>query len=306
MKYIYTLFFVLIISACNGQDKNTDKQQVINANKRFELVSIPATITQPEKRAEYLTFHYWDNFHFNDTTYTHLPEVTEQALSDYLDLLRYVSHETAIHSIHLLMKQAEQNRIMFNYFSDMMEKYLYDSDSPLKDEKLYSEVLKYIINSSSLSKEEKIRPLYQLQLVLKNNEGDHAHDFSYTLNNGQQKTLYDTQAQLLLLFFYNPDCEHCQTTLQELKKSPIIKQFIAEKKLMILAIFPDGERTLWKKHIQNIPDNWINGYDESISIVNEEIYDLKSMPTLYLLDKEKTVLLKDCHLSDIEDFLQKD
>ncbi len=53
-----------------------------------------------------------------------------------------------------------------------------------------------------------------------------------------------------------------------------------------------------------MPDNWVNAYDEKLQISNEELYDLKAMPTLYLLDKEKKVLLKDAELKDIVLFLE--
>ncbi len=38
---------------------------------------------------------------------------------------------------------------------------------------------------------------------------------------------------------------------------------------------------------------WINGYDKELTVLERELYDLKAMPTLYLLDKDKKVLLKD-------------
>lgn len=53
-----------------------------------------------------------------------------------------------------------------------------------------------------------------------------------------------------------------------------------------------------------MPANWINGFDSNQEIANEELYDLKAMPTLYLLDKGKKVLLKDADLDEILLFLQ--
>ena len=43
-----------------------------------------------------------------------------------------------------------------------------------------------------------------------------------------------------------------------------------------------------------MPDNWINSYDKSMKMKNDELYDLRAIPTLYLLDQDKVVLLKDC------------
>ena len=40
-------------------------------------------------------------------------------------------------------------------------------------------------------------------------------------------------------------------------------------------------------------------------IRGEEIYDLKTSSTLYLLDKEKKILLKDANVEQIELFIRK-
>jgi len=45
---------------------------------------------------------------------------------------------------------------------------------------------------------------------------------------------------------------------------------------------------------------WTNGYDKELVIKNKNLYDLRAIPTLYLLDKNKTVLLKDATLQKVE------
>jgi len=43
-----------------------------------------------------------------------------------------------------------------------------------------------------------------------------------------------------------------------------------------------------------MPANWTVAHDSSGILYAKSIYDLKAIPTVYLLDKNKTVLLKDC------------
>ena len=49
----------------------------------------------------------------------------------------------------------------------------------------------------------------------------------------------------------------------------------------------------------------INSYDAGQSIVTRELYDLKASPTLYLLDKDKRVILKDVTVEEIGKWLDK-
>jgi len=42
-----------------------------------------------------------------------------------------------------------------------------------------------------------------------------------------------------------------------------------------------------------------------VSLKNDEIYDLKAIPTLYLLDKDKKVVLKDVTFNQVENYLKQ-
>nr|WP_297907953.1 DUF5106 domain-containing protein [uncultured Parabacteroides sp.] len=304
MRYLYVLLLTLTVNICCGQSTLKTGESEITP-PTFEMISIPTSITDPKERAEYLVKHYWDKFDFKDTTYIHEPQVTEQALSNYIDLMNYVSSETMSSSIKAMMKKAEQDKTMFQYFSDMMEKYLYDPDSPLRNEEMYIAVLEYLTESSSLSDVEKIRPTLLLKLVLKNRIGTPAADFTYTLANGQSRNLYSIKADYLLLFFYNPDCHACQETTRQMESSFLINDLLENNKLTILAIYPDEDLDAWKEHIPAIPQSWINSYDKNVSLKNDEIYDLNTVPTLYLLNKEKIVLLKDATIQHIEKYLSR-
>lgn len=103
MKYLYVLLLTLTVNACSGQrNQKTEESNV--APPTFEMVSVPTLITDPVERAEYLVKHYWDKFDFKDTTYIHEPQVTEQALSNYIDLMNYVSPAAMSSSVKAMMR----------------------------------------------------------------------------------------------------------------------------------------------------------------------------------------------------------
>ena len=45
---------------------------------------------------------------------------------------------------------------------------------------------------------------------------------------------------------------------------------------------------------QDMPRQWIHGSDDDEYLYKHDIYDLHAIPSIYLLDKDKKVLLKDC------------
>ena len=54
-----------------------------------------------------------------------------------------------------------------------------------------------------------------------------------------------------------------------------------------------------------VPQGWTDGCDASERLVRDGVYDLKAMPTLYLLDSGKRVILKDASAEKIEAWLSE-
>ncbi len=302
-RLICLLGFVAMIQSCNSQQSKTVIP--VNESRSFEMVAVPAMISDPAERAEFLVKHYWDKFDFADTLLMHLPDVTEQALANYIDLIQHVSPQTQSVAMKNMMQKAAADSSMYAYFVDQYEKYLYDPNSPLRNEPLFAYVLESVLEQSVFDDTNKIRPAYLLELISKNKVGDKATDITYTLASGNKGKLSQIPTDYVLLFFYNPDCHSCREITQQIATSEAISSLIKQKKITVLAVYTDEDQDAWKNHVSEMPSEWINSYDESLILKNEELYDLKAIPTLYLLGKDKRVLLKDVTFPQLETFIQE-
>ena len=132
-----------------------------------------------------------------------------------------------------------------------------------------------------------------------------ANDFIYTQANGVEGTLYTLESEILLLYFYDPTCEDCHELMEQLNTSEIINQLKDEKRLLILAVYPEEDMDLWMPYTKQVPSDWINGYDKGARINVEGLFLLTSLPTLYLLDEKKNILLQTTAFDDIEQELEK-
>jgi len=300
-KIVVLLIFTLVFNACSGK-QNKKPTELAQAKRTFQMANIPSMITDPNQRAAYLAQHYWDNFNFADTAYAKA-DVTEQAMSNYIDVLKRVQPDLASSSIKTMLAKAEADSTMFAYMTGLYEKYLYDPNSPMRDETLYISVLQSITASAKVGEVDKVRPQHLLDLALKNQIGRPATDFIYTLSDGSTGHLHSIKADMLLLFFYNPDCQNCRQITRQLDESEVVNRLMQSKQLKILAVYPDEDLEAWRKHISSMPVSWVNSYDKSLDLKNKEVYDLKAIPTLYLLDKEKKVVLKDATFAQVEAYL---
>lgn len=298
---------LVTILVCGGQPaRPAEAQRPADQDKEFRLPDIPATLTTPLDRANYLVEHYWDHFDFRDTLYTHLPAVTEQAFADYISVLPHARQEKVVTEIKSFLKKAEAEHTgcMYRYFLALFGKYLRDADSPFRNEEYYIPVAEYIISDNRSDEAEKERAKYRLEMMLKNRIGEPASDFTYTLASGETGTLYQIEAGYILLLFYNPDCHACAEMIEAIKASADIQRAKGRKELKVLAFFPDKDLAIWERHRNDIPADWINGYDHGLVVGNTRLYDLKAIPSLYLLDRDKKVILKDTDLRIVEEKLQ--
>lgn len=277
-----------ILTSCGGRKI---KQQVPQKLK-IEIPKVPAMVTDPAAQGTFLATHYWDNVNFADTIYIG-KEVTEQTFADYLALLAHAPRDIAVGSIELLFNKARANQDVYNYFAERAEHYLYDPNSPYRNEDMYIAVLRNIISWDVLDDIYKLRPQSQLEMALKNRVGEPATDLVLNLSSGRKVRLYDQKADYTLLYFINPDCPTCAQATAELNASEVVRTLLDGGELKIVTVYPDEDITLWNSHLGDLPGDWVNTYDAEKQIRNRDFYDVRAIPSLYLLDRDKRVLLKD-------------
>ncbi|MGZ2609361.1 DUF5106 domain-containing protein [uncultured Bacteroides sp.] len=305
-KIITGCFLVSIVWCLTGCRGNSDKSQnksvetVVTKKKEiFKLPEIPISLNTPEGRSDYLIRHYWDNFDFNDSLSISNPEAAEQFFVDFIDISSRMSMPLAKEGITIFMQRSSQNQQVQNFFIDLLDKYLYDPNSPMRNEELYIPALKYLVTSPNARIEDKVRLEYRLKMALKNRPGDLATDFVFAEETGKVRRLSDVKNEYVLLYFNNPGCSGCRQVTSQIGASAFSKN----PKLTILAVYPDTDLDEWKKAQHEIPEEWINGYSPNGVVMEKEMYDLKAIPTLYLLNKDRKVILKDANWAQIEMYL---
>ena len=279
-----------------------------NPNPLFPIPEISKSITNEKDRAIVLSQHFWDLFPFNDTTLISQPNITEQGFVDYIHVLNYIPFKHACRSIKYMLLKAQVNADMYAHFASLYQKYYYDANSPFRNEEFYIPVLETLLRSGLLSETDQEMYSFQQEMIHKNRVGTKAADFVYTLPNDNWKRLHALKSDYLILFFTNPDCSTCGTVIDEINNSEVLKRVFSRNSfsrsmLTVLSIYPGSDVQGWRSATSTMPQkNWINAYDESMTLINKRVYDIKAIPTIYFLDKRKRIILKDTSLEEIESF----
>lgn len=314
-KFIFLLGIIGLLLACESCSERkkvevvstlSDSIESSRTEASFPFPEIPAMLTQPEERKAYLLEHYWDRFSFADTALVNNREVTEQGFVNQISLLadgatpETVVRESLKNWCSRFMPEAQARRVMMQLADD----YLYNPNSPFYNEGLYGVYLETMLEV--LPEEDARRSSFdfKLRLLRRNKVGDKATDFSYYLPDGQKKSLAATSARgnRLLLVFYDPECESCHEVLREMTADASLAEAVKVGRVTVLAVYTEGNQEAWQKELADMPEGWIVGTDHQ-KVKEEALYDLKAMPSLYLLDGQKRVLLKDAPLGQIREVL---
>ncbi len=300
--YAIILLSLLALIGCASRSTKATKSSKPKSYN-FAYVQPPASLAHDEV-VPYMRNHYWDRFDFSDTLFVSKADTT-QMLRAYAAYLSNFVDPLDSSPIRSLMQKASVSKPTFEYFVMMSEKLLHDPNSPLRSDELYIAVLEAQIASPHLDKYEKMAPEYDLRIASQNRIGHKANDFAYTLRSGQSRQMYSLRADFVILYINNPGCPMCRDITAALKGSQIVNQLLEQGRLKILAIYPDEQLDEWRKHLDDFPKSWINGYDRGCHIERTGLYDLRAIPSLYLLDSNKIVLLKDStSVAEIEALLQ--
>lgn len=304
--------FIIFLFSCQGNKNNENlssgqQKNDIVSEAKFPFPHIPDLLQEPTERKQYLLLHYWDAFDFTDTVLLARKDITEQAFANQLALLMETSTTDSllVQSIDNLCRRMECEDYACKLFMQMAENYLYQSDSPYYNEHIYAVFLKRMLVSTCLDADRKGALCFYLELIQRNNPGDKATDFSYFLPNGKKCSLAQTvvRGNYLLLVFYDPECTSCHAVLEEMISDTRLQGEISSGRITVLAVYTEDNETVWRSALSEMPHEWIVGQDK-MQVHEGALYDIKAMPSLYLLDSEKRILLKDVSYRKICDFLE--
>lgn len=297
MKRLFVLltFIVLFSQALMAQEQTAPAAEKVT----FPMVTVPDEITDPQARAKYLGEHFWDNVDFATAS----EALVEQGLIDMASIFPLLNSETLISSMTALVKKAETSKEGLLMMLSLADKYLYGTASPLYNEAAYRGLLQSALISKALNKADK-EP-YQKQLVIleMNNEGSAAVDFDMQLVDGSKAKLSDIEAPVSILFFYAADNLDCKLQRFRLTQARLVNYLQRAGGIKIVAVCVEGDKAAWEKFRADSPKEWLHVFDASGKIKSENLYDLRTLPRLYLLDEQKTVLLKNTKADDIEQYL---
>lgn len=285
----------------------------------FPNVTAPAMIQDQQELAEFMAEHWWDGLTDTQRDYPCDSSLVsgvsrgdvEQKFANWTVLLGAVEYKHVVKSVVRLFDRAvacEKKDTASNVFDAMtsiVERYLYDPNSPMRNEDFYGPYVEKLSQCEFVDEGMRQAYAFDAKMCALNRVGSKAADFRFSDIKGKTRSLYDIKADNIILFFSNPGCTACMDIINALKSMPTVADGIASGRLEVLNIYIDEDLKAWKEYMPIYPKEWINAYDPDYVIRTDVLYNVRAIPSLYLLDKDKKVIMKDAPETRLFDWLDK-
>lgn len=304
----------LLCGSCTGRSdvsvksvESVESPESVKSAEPFtlSLPAVPAVITEPRDRADYIMEHFFDAMPFADHSLSLDTAVVEQNMANFLSLTAEGSPEGLRKAASALADRwGEAGPEVTALWTATVEKYLYHPDSPMHSEDAFIAMARAITGSQAIPPELKMRTAHLLDLSLRNRPGERPADFRFTTPDGRALTLRGalSPSGSTLLLLYDPNCPSCAETLAALRGMPELSEAVASGRLKVVAVYPGEDAEAWRAHLSALDPAWTVGM-ASRELEDQELYDLYVMPVMHLIGPDGRLTAKDLRLPQLHERL---
>lgn len=263
---------------------------------------------------QYYKQHYWDDVYFFDDRVVRTP-VFEPKLDKYFEQLVYPNPDSVIKEIDWMLGFASVNEEMQKFLLvKFANRYL--NQRYMWEDKVFVHLFeKYFSqkNYSWLTERGKKTIFDRAYSLMANLLGSPAPGVELPDTAGKIRLLQEVKSPYTVVVFWDPTCGHCKETLPRIDSIYQAKWKKSGVAIYAIARETEGTPKDWKDFIhQHHLEEWTHVYnskkEENTRVssgipVYAQLFDIQTVPTLYLLDKEKRILAKKIPLEQIDEVL---
>lgn len=296
---IYSLFLLLaavMIPALNVPAQTEDELIVIEP--LFEYPMAPDSVTALNVRSNYLMGHFWDPMDFKSKK-----AVNQIALNDafnvYITAMRFADETEAEKSLAALHKRLEKNPVLQLQFTMAAEEILYGPRAEVLNDHVYLQFIDNLMKNKKVSMERKARYKRQGKILHNTLIGSMPPTFDYENPTGGTSTFYPNGV-ITLIEFGDPDCDECRLAKLKLETDVAFNDLLDRGKVNVLFILPDPN-TGWQTEVAGYSPKWHVGASDKVA----DLYDLRSTPSIYVIDGEGKVLAKNVSVAGAIEYVKQ-
>ena len=261
-----------------------------------------------QKKYRYYRDHYFDNINIADGCMLRSP-VLFQKVDFFINKIIPQHPDSIAIGIDAIVKRVESNGEIYKYF---LIHFLntYAKSTFVGMDAVYVHVAKkyYCTGLAPWTNKEDVEKICdnanRLEPIL---IGKIAPNIIVKDKNNQPVSLWDVDADYTVLFFWDPECGHCK------KAAPFMVDFAKKYQNQSVKVFalctaitdkaPDCWKSIEEKGFSDLL--FLNVYDPYIQSKYKTIYDIRSTPQIFILNRKHEILMKRIGAEQLDEVLQQ-
>jgi thioredoxin-related protein len=253
----------------------------------------------------YYINHYWDNMDFSDPALVTIPQgVFSDRLKVYFDEVVPPLVDSIIKYADILVEKAKNTPELFRYFVvyvtskyersqyvahdavfvHMVQKYYEKGLCTWTDEAVLERMINHANKIKNILIGKKIPELYMYDTA------------------GVMRSNYEINKKYTIMWFWDMNCGHCKTMTPKLIEFYNRAKDSLDFEVYAVCLTTDLEK--WKKTIIEKELPWINVGGNHMNIDYRQVYDVVTTPVLFVLDREKKIIVKKIGVDELENFIR--
>lgn len=272
----------------------TATAQEDTGGKYFPYPAVPDENMSLSQRCNYLAMHHWDKCN-PGSAFSDRRRMTE-AFRDWTLYLPYTTIDTAVMAVERTLERFPKNTLDL---TKLAETYLYGDSGEFVLEEVYLPFVRAVVKAKKVPGAEKARYEAQLKVLESSMVGQRLPRIEARARDGS-KTAIDSvvgSSASVLLFVNDPECDDCRLARSRLAADYNTGQLVEKGLLRVISAYPGEYSDEWTQETATYPKEW-----EVVAAGDLDQYiDLRKQPTIYFLDKDMKVLLKNAEIDYILD-----
>ncbi len=252
---------------------------------------------------------FWDGVNFDDERLLHTPVIFNK-LKRYMTELTVQNQDSIIASTDALLQKVvdrESRQDYFKFFANWITLQYEPTKTTLMDpEKVFVHMVEnYFTRERAFWSD--TTEVYGLQLraseMANSLVGNDAPNVIAPGPDGSSKELMALDAPYIVVYLYNPTCEHC------MEQSPKLVRFYERWKnqgVDVYGIAIDTERDEWLNYISKTGmDQWTNVFDPTNRSIYKTYY-VDITPEVYVVGPDRKIIAKNLNVNQLETVIRRD
>lgn len=251
--------------------------------------------------------HYFDNFDLSDDRLCRT-NIFDSKIKRYIDDLTPPNPDSVIASADTLLSRAAKAPENFKWILYWLST-KYEKPALMGMDKVFVHLSDKYFNAKTatwITPENLVKIKERADWLRNNLIGNQAPELiAYDTLNRQVK-LSSIPGKLTVLYFYDPTCSHCQ------KVTPHMLELYdkwSNKGISFVGFSTQNDTSeikVWKNYIVEKNMKWWNLIDVGHKTYFRVLYDIRTTPVIYLLDKNKKILAKSITWEQLDEIIAKE